>query len=114
MLDFNRMGLTIGQRQSRSQSAKSETFDLVRIEGPAGWLEPMGPVFDRPDDKLRDTHQLHFMEMMDLAGLNPSCGQLYQRHCERAEAIHTFFLLQDGLLRRYAPRNDGLKTIMIL
>jgi hypothetical protein len=47
----------------------------------------MGPVFDRPDDKLRDTHQeaipikLRFMEMMDLAGLNPSRGQLYQRHC---------------------------------
>jgi hypothetical protein len=25
-----------------------------------------------PDDKLRDTHQLHFMEMMGFAGLNPS------------------------------------------
>ena len=25
-----------------------------------------------PDDKLRDTHRLHFMEMMGFAGLNPS------------------------------------------
>ena len=25
-----------------------------------------------PDDKLRDIHQLHFMEMMGFAGLNPS------------------------------------------
>jgi hypothetical protein len=25
-----------------------------------------------PDDKLRDTHQLHFAEVMGFAGLNPS------------------------------------------
>src|SRR3982074_196967 len=25
-----------------------------------------------PDDKLRDTHQLHFIDMMGFAGLNPS------------------------------------------
>jgi hypothetical protein len=29
------------------------------------------------------------------------------RHCERSEAIHSFFLLLHGLLRRFAPRNDG-------
>ena len=28
------------------------------------------------------------------------------RHCERSEAIHSFFLLLHGLLRRFAPRND--------
>jgi hypothetical protein len=27
-----------------------------------------------PDDKLRDTHQLHFVEVMGFAGLNPSYG----------------------------------------
>jgi hypothetical protein len=28
------------------------------------------------------------------------------------EAIHSFFLLRDGLLRRLAPRNDGRKAII--
>jgi hypothetical protein len=28
------------------------------------------------------------------------------RHCERSEAIHSFFTQQDGLPRRFAPRND--------
>jgi len=27
------------------------------------------------------------------------CAKLYQRHCERSEAIHSFFARQDGLLR---------------
>src|SRR5216683_7769872 len=27
-----------------------------------------------PDDKLRDTHQLHFVEVRGFAGLNPCCG----------------------------------------
>jgi hypothetical protein len=31
-----------------------------------------------------------------------------QRHCERSEAIHCFFLRHDGLLR--GARNDGLLT----
>ena len=30
-----------------------------------------------------------------------------QRHCERSEAIQTFVPLFSGLLRRFAPRNDG-------
>jgi len=29
------------------------------------------------------------------------------RHCERSEAIQLSFLLYDGLLRRFAPLNDG-------
>ncbi len=33
----------------------------------------MGPAFGAPDDKLRDTHQLHFMKTMGFAGLNLSC-----------------------------------------
>src|SRR5207245_598307 len=28
-------------------------------------------------------------------------------HCERSEAIHLATQNKDGLLRRYAPRNDG-------
>ncbi len=33
------------------------------------------------------------------AARTKSYMQLYQRHCERSEAIHSFFLLQHGLLR---------------
>ena len=38
-----------------------------------------------------------------------SYPKLYPRHCERSEAIHSFFTPRDGLLRRFAPRNDGSK-----
>src|SRR6185312_15553094 len=31
-----------------------------------------------------------------------------RRHCERSEAIHSSFVRRDGLLRRFAPRNDEL------
>jgi hypothetical protein len=31
-------------------------------------------------------------------------------HCERSEAIHSFFALQDGLLR--FARNDGFKSYL--
>jgi putative endonuclease len=30
------------------------------------------------------------------------------RHCERSEAIHLAAKRKNGLLRRYAPRNDGV------
>jgi predicted GIY-YIG superfamily endonuclease len=30
------------------------------------------------------------------------------RHCERSEAIHLAAERKNGLLRRYAPRNDGI------
>ncbi len=33
-----------------------------------------------------------------------------QRHCERSEAIHFAAQRKNGLLRRCAPRNDGLKV----
>ena len=33
------------------------------------------------------------------------------RHCERSEAIHSFVARRDGLLRRFAPRNDGRYSI---
>ena len=36
-----------------------------------------------------------------------SRGRVQRRHCERSEAIQ-LSLRHDGLLRRYAPRNDGL------
>jgi hypothetical protein len=29
------------------------------------------------------------------------------RHCERSEAIHLLLERKNGLLRRFAPRNDG-------
>ena len=32
-----------------------------------GWVEPPGPAFGRPDDKLRDTHQLQFAKVMGFA-----------------------------------------------
>jgi hypothetical protein len=37
-------------------------------------------------------------------------AELEQRHCERSEAIYSWFLLPHGLLRRFAPRNDGQLT----
>ena len=37
-----------------------------------------------------------------------------QRHCERSEAIHLAAQRKNGLLRRFAPRNDGLKTLYVL
>src|SRR4051794_728361 len=39
--------------------------------------------------------------------LQPGGIALYACHCERSEAIHSFFVRHDGLLRRFAPRNDG-------
>jgi hypothetical protein len=39
------------------------------------------------------------------------CGELtgrQQRHCERSEAIHLTTERKNGLLRRFAPRNDGV------
>jgi hypothetical protein len=38
-------------------------------------------------------------------GIAKSRLELKQRHCERSEAIHSFFARQDGLLR--FARNDG-------
>src|SRR5438552_12726294 len=32
------------------------------------------------------------------------------RHCERSEAIHSQSNGDNGLLRRFAPRNDGFNT----
>jgi hypothetical protein len=31
------------------------------------------------------------------------------RHCERSEAIHLAAQRKNGLLRRFAPRNDGFR-----
>src|SRR6267143_1272359 len=35
------------------------------------------------------------------------------RHCERSEAIHLAAQRKNGLLRRYAPRNDGATLSVI-
>src|SRR3979411_885051 len=35
------------------------------------------------------------------------------RHCERSEAIHLAAQRKNGLLRRYAPRNDGVTLSVI-
>ena len=40
------------------------------------------------------------------AARTKSYAKLYQRHCERSEAIHSFFSPRDGLLR--FARNDGV------
>src|SRR5947209_2727946 len=39
--------------------------------------------------------------------LHESLGHTLARHCERSEAIHGPQQKKDGLLRRFAPRNDG-------
>src|SRR5690242_1002226 len=39
-----------------------------------GWVEPPGPAFGRPDDKLRETHPFHRRDMMGIATLHPSCA----------------------------------------
>src|ERR1035438_907379 len=38
---------------------------------------------------------------------NPAQNSAFFRHCEQSEAIHTSAQRKNGLLRRYAPRNDG-------
>ena len=42
-----------------------------------GWVEPPGPAFGRPDDKLRDTHRFSLLESPQRDGfrkrLYPSC-----------------------------------------
>ncbi|MEH2562444.1 hypothetical protein V1289_002071 [Bradyrhizobium sp. AZCC 2289] len=40
-------------------------------------------------------------------------GTLPDRHCERSEAIHAAAERKDGLLRRFAPRNDGTPILGI-
>jgi hypothetical protein len=57
-----------------------------------------------PDDKLRDTRQLHCLEMMGFAGstMPRDCG------CIGHPAFHGCNKKKDGLLR--CARNDGLKT----
>ncbi len=37
-------------------------------------------------------------------------GRFSQRHCERSEAIHLATQRKNGLLRRFAARNDGQRT----
>ena len=38
----------------------------------AGWVEPTGPAFGRPDDKLRETHHRSRQQLIDIAALHPS------------------------------------------
>jgi hypothetical protein len=52
--------LPVGQI-SEMQNSRGQAFQ--RIER----VEPTGPAFGRPDDKLRDTHQSQFAEVMDFA-----------------------------------------------
>ena len=40
------------------------------------------------------------------------CLKMESRHCERSEAIHSFFARRDGLLR--SARNDGFNTPTLL
>jgi len=50
--------------------------------------------------EIRDRNQ----RFPDCAALHPGYGT---RHCERSEAIHWATRRKNGLLRRFAPRNDG-------
>jgi hypothetical protein len=43
-----------------------------------------------------------------------SDASLYPRHCERSEAIHLAIERKNGLLRRFAPRNDGIARLLRL
>ncbi len=59
----------------------------------AGWVEPPGPAFGRPDDKLRDTHRLKFAKMMGFAkGSTHPCYALFQKGgCRGAYPIGPLF-----------------------
>src|SRR5712671_1739168 len=61
-----------------------------------------------PDDKLRDTHQLHFMEMMGFAGLNLSTRSTRSPGCcaapsARSRASSTRYDLRRGALLIQGP-----------
>jgi delta 1-pyrroline-5-carboxylate dehydrogenase len=72
-------------------------------------LSKLKPVFYRsPFNRLADLYPPYWRQDR-AAGKDAAVYVLvlHQRHCERSEAIHSFFALRDGLLR-YA-RNDEQK-----
>ena len=71
-----------------------------------GWAGPTGPAFGRPDDKLRDTHQLQFMTLMGFASLNPAA----RRPCERRDPYAVSSLLCIGA---DALRNHGRQGLWV-
>src|SRR5712675_2731834 len=82
-------------------------FVLFRTRG-CGCIER--PAFPAPS--IIEGHRL-----AKLGRIAPrECGGAsgIQRHCERREAIHLAAQRKNGLLRRGAPRNDGLKTLYVL
>src|ERR1700680_2129192 len=49
----------------------------------------------------------------DNTEVTQSRGAQYHRHCERSEAIHLATERKNGLLRRFAPRNDDVSEIAV-
>jgi len=42
------------------------------------------------------------------------CANFHPRHCERSEAIQSLRRAAQGLLRRFAPRNDGCRLLQLI
>jgi hypothetical protein len=57
-------------------AAKPQNRALISTSGIFGMARRMGGANGSrecaPDDKLRDTHRSHFLELMGFAGVNPS------------------------------------------
>ena len=90
----------LAQPDHLRQSVSCVQADELTIEH-VGWVE----LFAKPINTAGMA--------MGIAALHPSykLRQLSPRHCERSEAIHSFFARHDGLLRRFATRNDGRGSV---
>ena len=55
----------------RSPRIEVALSDLAVEAVVVGWVEPTGPAFGRPDDKLRETHHLAGAGMVGFAALYP-------------------------------------------
>src|SRR6185503_1045784 len=60
------------------------------------------PAFPAPSDFL-GAENSSTTRAQRVAGMR---NHVHPRHCERSEAIHRAAQRKNGLLRRYAPRND--------
>src|SRR5882724_6393838 len=65
------------------------------------------PAFPAPSGLRVRTRNLHHSGEI----ASRERGSVPSRHCERSEAIHLAAQRRNGLLRRFAPRNDGASTI---
>jgi hypothetical protein len=71
----------------------------------------MEPSAIRGKRHVRSRISLRSIRATVFAEARPMTGSAKQsmplRHCERSEAIHGAAQRKNGLLRRFAPRNDG-------